>query len=370
MDRDQLALLLDTGGFLCYHPNRLSRAADVETPDAPLFDSPLLTNAVFFKEAVASDPTDGWEDYVIRTRAMIAFDEANARDGGASFPIDPETFESALEGWFGRKVAIVLSDHDRNVLGVLDRVPTFDPFLMLAQRAEMERERAIDPVFFSADPTTAEAVRAVAGERARRLVALAMGDTKGERLELTVDALIDAIWTCETNKRTGRLFASLGIPKSDVERVLFAWKGISYYDHLFREFGRDYAAFLVWLKGPESLPKDEKAIPQTEVRRLRSLRHRARRTMRDFYTHATDVLKQNETAYAALVERGDPVPFQKFLLAAPGLFQSLGLAIGGFGHAANAWKTMTNDGLRPTRKAAALDPFYRFVADLGVMHAG
>lgn len=369
MDRETLTYMLRSGRFLCYDPGNLDNAIRRRKTDAPLpdsqvmslFDSPYLTNAVFFKEAYADDS----DEFSVGTRAMIVFNENNALEGGASVSAQPDELQEALEKWYGGKIKIGLTLHDRNVLEVFCKTPTFDPFLLLAQRRDLERDRPVDSACFSVDAGTADDVRAIVNARASALVNLAMGDEINEkRIKATVNALEEAIWRCEANQRTGRLFQSLGVPMDKIDRILFAWKGIAYYEYLFRNFGADYADFLIWLRGPQSIPNNVGSIESRRAYRLQSLRRTAQTVMRGYYTHATEILKKHSDAYDALLGEGNPEPFQKFLLAAPKLFETLGLSIGSFGHASNAWKTLTNHGRRPNRNAEALEAFYRFISTL------
>lgn len=376
MDRETLAYMLKSGKFLCYNPGALdtrvqmavgedaaglTELKDTEDQPTPLFDSPFLTNAVFFKEA-SEDEHDGLS---VSTRAMFTFNEANAVEGGASVIARPDFLEAALLKWYGGKADIVFSDHDKNILDVFCTIPTFDPFLLLARRQDLERERGVDPDNFSVDIDTAGEVRSLINGRATSLVKLAMGDAKSpDKVTATIKALSESIWNCRADRRTGHLFKSLGIPKDRTSRILFAWKGVAYYEYLFQSFAEDYSDFLDWLRGPDSMPKDLGTVQNDRSFRIEHARKAAQVVMRRYYSHATEVLKKHNDAYDALLLDGNPEPFQKFLHDAPRLFETLGLCIGCFGHASNAWKTLTNNGRRRKRKANALEEFYRFINGL------
>ncbi len=361
MDRESLSYLLSSGKFLCYNPAGLDGRFEMNEPDKSLFDSPYLANAVFFKEAHADDN----DTVTISTRVLMVFNEKNVNEGGASVLAQPDALQESLKKWFGGKVPIAFSDHDRNILDVFCRTPTFDPFLLLSQRKDIEQARPVDPACFTVDTGTAEAVREIITIRASKLVELALQETdSAARLTATVQALEEAIWRCEANTRTGDLFRSLGVRHDQINRILFAWKGIAYYEYLFRSFAVDYQAFLAWLRSDESLPNDMKTIPSDRTVRLRGQRRVAQGIMRGYYQHATEILKKHSNAYRALIDQGNPEPFQKFLIAAPTLFETLGLSIGTFGHTSNAWKALTNQGRRPARNADALEGFYRFISDL------
>lgn len=392
MDRETLVYLLRSGKYLCYNPvaylefealaaeqqrsdslggttlpkpvSRDSAQSDGESDHSQqpgLFDSPYLGSAVFFKEAQVDE--DG--DFSASTRVLLPFNSDNTHEGGASTLADPDHFEKAMNKWLGGKVKVRLSPHDQNVLSVLNRIPTFDPFLMAARRSEVEQDRAVPSVYFDIESQTAEEVLGIITDRARALVTIALSDGVSQRrVDATIDAVKKSVWECKANQRTGRLFLSLGIPQDQIERILFAWKGIAYYEFLFRDFGKDFAHLLGWLGTAESQPNDAEMIDMQRLERVRRKRGMAQKVMRRYYAHATEILKRHQESYDALVKRGRPELFQKFLLAAPNLFETLGLSIGSFGHANNAWKTLTNNGRRPRRKAETLEPFFDFLGNL------
>ncbi|MDF1749417.1 MAG: hypothetical protein P1V34_11145 [Alphaproteobacteria bacterium] len=365
MDRESLRYLLSSGKFLCFNPAALEGRVDTSPASGsagpPLFDSPYLTNAVFFKESAI----DYNNNLSVQTRALLVFNENNAHEGGASVLAMPDLLEQGLIKWFGGKVPISLSLHDRNVLEVFCRTPTFDPFLLMARRSEVEQVRAVDASWFSVDLGTAKSVRGIVTARAEKLVSLALDSPESDsRRAATVESLEQAVWLCEANEPAMDLFQSLGVQKAEVNRILFAWKGIAYYEYLFANFGRDYKNFLNWLRGDESLPNDIKTIPSDRTLRLKAQRRNAQTVMRGYYNHATEILTKQNQSDNALVSDGDPQPFQKFLLAAPNLFETLGMAIGAFAHTSNAWKSLTNDGRRETRGADALEGLFRFIINL------
>jgi len=396
MDKDDLDRLLNSGKFLCFKPTSLKpRVAAAETeederkaqappagePAPELFDGALLQNAVYFKET----GVDEGGDLETETRIMLSFDAGDPMQGGVSTPADVNRLLPTLKKWYGGGGDIDLSDHDRAVLTVLCRAPTFDPFILMSYRGELEVSRPIHPAYFEVDEPTSRGVQKVIESRASRLVKLALAMEEnldapaGEggapshaqpdeallnRQRSVTHALTEAIWTTTIGPQSKSLLQSFRIQEADMPRVLFAWKGISYYEFLFRGLAKEHKDFFRWLGAPDSLPRDAHQIPAEQVRALQERRQRSIQAIRQTYLRCANLLTRYEDAYEALTNRNDPKPFQRFLLAAPKLFQGLGASIGRFGHASNAWSVLTNKGRRMRLGFARLEPFYDFILSL------
>lgn len=405
MDKDDLDTLLSSGKFLCFKPAMLAPAviepegppsaarrqkpkeptpketARAEEPKPALFDLALLQQSIFFKESTADD--DG--EFETETRVMLSFDEKDPHQGGVSSPAQPDALLAALTKWYGGAGQVSFNDHDRMILDVLCRVPTFDPFILLAYRPDLERQRKVHNAYFEVDRPTSDGVQKVIERRAGRLVALAL------RMEETVDgdeadsssakprqndetlqarqrsitaSLADAIWSNRLDRQSKSLLQSFKIDEADMARVLFAWKGISYYEFLFNGLVKEHHDFFQWLGSTDSTPRDAHQIDPEKLKGMKTRREQAIRLIRQSYLRCAGVLQRYEDAYDALTARNDPKPFQRFLLAAPTLFEGLGTNIGRFGHASNAWGLLTNRGRRLRIGYDKLDPFFDFVLSL------
>ncbi|MBP5857247.1 hypothetical protein KAJ83_09525 [Marivibrio halodurans] len=404
MDKDDLETLLSSGKFLCFKPAILAppppeivalpaaarrrkpaRHDEAEDegesePGPALFDIALLQNSIFFKEST-DDGGDG--EFETQTRVMLAFDARDPLQGGVSSTAQPDKLLAALAKWYGGIGRIDLTDHDRAVLDVLCRVPTFDPFILLAFRPELERYRKIHTAYFEVDELTSLGVRKVIERRASRLVTLALrmeepvdtreankgrhprrDETFQSRQRSITASMTEAIWTTRLDKQSRSLLESFKIDEVEMERVLFAWKGISYYEFLFNGLLKEHHDFFRWLGSIDSLPRDAHQIDPETLAGMKQRREQSIKLIRRSYLRCATLLKRYEDAYEALTSRNDPTPFQRFLVAAPMLFEGLGTNIGRFGHAGNAWGALTNGGRRMRIAYDRLDPFYDFVVSL------
>jgi hypothetical protein len=393
MDKDDLTILLSSGKFLCFKPSTLAQAykapaqpegTDPGTgsengPPLALFDLDLLQKSIFFKETGLTDEGD----LATSTRVMLSFDENDALQGGVSSAAHPDLLIPALNKWYGGQGQIDLTPHDHAVLDCLCRVPTFDPFILLSYRETLESHRKVHPAYYDVDRVTSDGVKKVIDRRASRLVKLALGeeeemdvpqdpavetqaegDTLISRQRSISRSLVDAIWTSRVDDQTRSLLQSFRIADGDMRRVLFAWKGISYYEYIFNGLMRDHQDFFRWLGSSESQPRDGHQIDPGRLKDLAARRTKSIKAIRQSYVRCAGLLSRYEDAYGALTTDNNPKPFQGFLMAAPKLFTKLGVDIGRFGHASNGWAEMTNKGRRYRVSYDRLDVFYDFVLSL------
>ncbi len=383
MDRDTLSYLLKSGKYLCFNPLDVDdpgstvddrqpstnakaqdpiAESDVDVPETEeLFDSPLLRNSVFFKE-VATDNRTG--RLYTSTRILMAFNGANPYEGGPSFEAVPGYLDKYLSEYFGG-LSIQLTNHDKCVLEVFNRTPTFDPFMLLAQREYLQRFRSVGDRHFSVSASTSTEVRSIIAMKARQLVQLAASaGVNRDKINATVLALEDAIWLTQTNEGTSRVFNQMGIPLDQEDAILLAWKGISYYEYMLTEFRIDYRNMLKWLGSGDSFPSDIGLMGTNGTTDFHQLRQRAKVSLRNSYLKASDIMRNYQESYNTLVDGQNPKPFHTFLKNAPTHFEQIGMCVGSFGHVNNAWKSLTNYGNLQRPNAENLEKFYRFICDL------
>ena len=364
MDRESLNYLLGSGKYLCFNPLDLEgeEAEDTDSISNCLFDSSILENSVFFKEV--SEITSGGNFYS-STRVLLAFDTGKPDEGGPSFEVNPMSFEQVLYDWYGSADSTHLSEHDKNVLQVFTRSPTFDPFMLMAQRVHLERTRPIDDRYFAVNANASENVRSIISGKATQLVQLAVDSSfKKEQIETMVIALEDAIWFAKTNASTSQVFQTMGVPADQEDEVLIAWKGISYYEYMIQELAFDYKNMLSWFGSNDSIPNDIGLMSTSRFDSILSLRKDSKVILSDTYKTASSIIKSYHQSYGALIEKKDPKPFHQFLVKAPEHFSNLGSCVGVFGHANNAWKTLTNNGFLQKVNCESMEKFYRFVCNL------
>jgi hypothetical protein len=387
MNRYALTRLISSGRYLCFDVRRiygdLKAAAGQESLPLPetqsgpapvagaLFDLGALNHGIFFKEVLVDEDDD---EAFISTRAFFPYDEDNITDGGESTSVQPDRIARILRQKGALRKGEELSQHDLNVLRVMDELPTFDPFLLLSRRQELEVERSVASGYFEITEAEWEWIRRPIRGKVAQLVNRAFltgTPSKGSEAEnqslirsnaRMTETVVDSIWRGKPTESVAALMRSFRLDEHSIEKTLFSWKGVTYYEHLHDQNLDGMHAFADWLVSEDSKPADAAVIPSLTLDRCLSLRARARSAVRSSHKQSAGVLKLYREAFSRLVDGDDTGSFRDFLHDAPKHFVTLGATVGMLAHTVNAWRDMTRGGVQRRRNAEELTRFYDFVA--------
>lgn len=378
MNRRALKTLLSSGRFLCFDARAIyleisgGLGEGVSSKDK-LFDLTTLNLGIFFKEVTLDEDTD---DVQVSTRVYFPYNDEEVDAGGESTLADPDRVIRVLS----RRGAIpkdeTLSTHDITVLETLTGVPTFDPFLLLSQRREMEVERAVSSDYFQITETDWNQIRRPVLEKIGILVSKANSGNsmdvyeelvrsekdkvQDEGQRLMTSAVVDAIWRGEATEGSKSLIRSFRLNEDQTSQFLFAWKGINYYEFQYTRQQQLFYSFFEWLGSSTSLPRDLDSLPDSAIERFKFRRHRARVLIRSTHSTVLRIIRNYNKAFDLMLENNEPKQFREFLQNAPKNFLTVGLAIGVLSHTATAWKN-TTEGKKRGLKAVDLEPFYDFI---------
>jgi|GEM_PF-840442 hypothetical protein len=391
MNRRALQMLLRSGRFLCFDcrgPYEALKQKNAEEDDRTmvddgferqsasrgmLFDLARLNLGIFFKEVSYTDDRD---EVFVQTRVYFPYNDSDVSQGGESTSAEPDSIIRVLSKRGVIRESEAISAHDQRVLEVLSQLPTFDPFLLLSQRREMEVDRKISAGYFDITEEDWVMIRRPVMEKISILVSKANQDQRvdvfkqyiGEKVDeadearrLMTSAVIDSIWRGEATDGCRQLIKSFRLDEDNTAEILFAWKGINYYEYQYDKYQPRFIDFFRWLGSNESLPRDIDSLQASAVDRFNFRRDRARKLIRATHATVTKIIKDYNDSFAQLVDDDQPKHFQGFLAQAPKNFLTVGLAIGVLAHTATAWSDVTQEGRRPSIKAADLEPFYDFI---------
>lgn len=378
LDREGLRLLLNSGRFLCFNVKEISENLEAGKDSAAkrqmLFDNTLLNGGIFFKEIEHSEEDD---EIVVSTRVYFPFITEEADMGGQSIRATPDRLVRFLEkeGQGGAQRRS-LNDHDRAVLEVLETTPTFDPFLFLARRPELEVERPVSSAYMDISEQDWMRIRRPVMEKVSQLVrkaAIAAAGASGaskesaeakEMQQLMASSVIDAIWRGETSEGTRQLIRGFKLDEERTSEFLFAWKGVSYYEYQFMKRSELLNGFLRWIASNEmTTPADAQLLQLPHLERLRYRVKTGRTLLKRSYLALSQVLKDYNLAFDELVRADNPKKFREFLEVAPAAFLMIGTAIGMLTHSAVAWQNLTANGTKRV-KSASLEPFLDFLVSI------
>jgi hypothetical protein len=377
MNRRALKTLLRSGRFLCFDARMVylnlkeGLPAD-EAPKGKLFDLSTLNLGIFFKEVTLDDDE---EEVLVSTRVYFPYNDEEVDQGGESTSADPDRIVKVLAKRGAIKSDETLSGHDQRVLDILTKLPTFDPFLLLSQRRELEVERSISSGYFEITEADWMLIRRPVLEKISILVSKANSGSKmdvykeyiGEEHEeenegqrLMTGAVVDAIWRGEETDGSKSLIRSFRLDEAQTKQFLFAWKGINYYEFQYEKHKALFYEFFEWLGSANSMPKDRESLTDSAMERFSYRRDRARKLIRSTHATVMRIIRTYNEAFDEMVQKDDPRPFQAFLRDAPKNFLTVGLAIGVLAHTANAWQNVTGK-KHKALKAVDLEPFYDFI---------
>ena len=341
----------------------------------PLFDLGTLNLGIFFKEVAPSE--DDPEDVTVSTRVFFPYNDQDIMEGGESTSAAPSQVFDILSKRGAVKAGETFTPHDQKVLEVVTSLPTFDPFLLLSRRRELEEDRGVNGSYFEISEEDWANIRRPVMRRISMLVAKAntgtaidVYDQYQDRSEETAEdaqrrimtsAVVDSIWRGEASQGAKLLIKSFRLEEAETTRILFAWKGINYYEYQYQCYEAKLKRFYQWLGSADCTPKDITSMETSAIERFKFRRDRARKLIRATHLKVTKILTDYNAAFDALIDRDSPAQFQTFLRGAPKSFTAVGLSIGVLAHTANAFMDLTSEGNKPLQKAAALEPFFDFI---------
>lgn len=309
-------------------------AANANNPEhgaRPLFVSPTINRSILLKHRVRADNSYVLgDDRAVATKIIIPFDPADLKAGGRSFFVGQKGFRDMLRevGQYGGEAGM---ERDIEVLRLINRVPSLDPFLL----REQLRGRSIGCAnsYFQINPADQERMHAYVSFEVHRLIRLAMGGT-GEEQNGYTTKLVSALLSSEVDGKLEPLRETLAMQPDDFREGVFSWRGFLYYKWSMDELWPQIVTVLREVKQVEpigAVGSEARAfLAQSQTMVLQHVREGglAVRKILGVYDGAFDALVSNET----------PTTFRDFLLEAPHLFIDLGEKMGAISHIVSFWR--------------------------------
>jgi hypothetical protein len=307
--------------------NRRCRA-DPSYAAKPFFDNQTLNKALFLKHRVRRNERELFFDgRRTATKVIVPIDGKDLKLGGRFAFVDQINFENMMSDLLGDTW---LADRaDRELLSLIDKLPSLDPFLL----REQLRRNGRDPArcYFEISDSDMSRMFKFVEREVQKLDDLcfqnAGEDDGGRGARLTKKILSSTVDT-----ETEPLRITLRLERRDFQEGVFCWKGFLYYkwslNDLLVDAARVAAAVTeVKVRGP--------ADAETLI-----YLGRARKTLQSAILAALEAarkaLRFYDNAFAGLVD-GQPQAFRDFLLSAPSMFCELGERLGAINHIVSFW---------------------------------
>ena len=193
----------------------------------PFFLNSGLGKAIFVKHNLRPEEFDLFDGHsVVETKVIVPFDKTRLELGGRSFFLGERAAKDTLRGMF--KINPDARDpqtvRDMKVLRVLNKVPSFDAFVL--REALRTASLKIDQRYFSASyheiKNATDAIYSDIGP----LVKAALGKSASSD---ELERFVEEVWNVDEEGKQNRFFEALRIPRSEWPEIVFAWKALLYY---------------------------------------------------------------------------------------------------------------------------------------------
>jgi hypothetical protein len=297
----------------------------------PLFQSPVLNNAIILKHRLRADEVDLFTPRRLQaTKIIIPFERTNLKAGGQSMFIDQRGFEQLLEEVGHYKNSADMK-RDLFVLRIIDHVSSLDPFLL----REQMRSNAIDadPTYFEISGADQARMFDYTAAEIGRLTALVDGRS-AEKAAMDTSRMVSALLSSEVNERLEPLRATLKIGPEEFREGVFSWRGFIFYKWSLSHFWPNLIKCLREVKSIAPIGRVEAAqsafFSKSRIGILQGTKYNSDKVRK--------ILSVYDDAYASLIDRHDPGEFRDFLLSAPKLFLEIGEKMGSIIHLTSFWQ--------------------------------
>ena len=303
-------------------------AADPATLTPPFFDHPLLNRGIILKHRIRPNEAEAF--LTIRqnaTKIMLPIDPNDLRLGAHYFFMGQRDFDDVTAHVFGN--ALAHGQHDRQVLDLIDALPSLDPFLL----REHLRRHGFEPAraYFNISDADLERMHAYVEAEITPLVAMSFKAELGSKAAAA--KLVNKILSSNAPDDLGPLRGVLMLDEKEFLDGIFAWRGFLYYKWVLESLHRRTAAVTaaIELVQPRG-PRDPECTAY-----IGPARNRICVAVQKTLASIGEMLSVYDRAYQGLTEKGNPAGFRDFLLTAPAMFTNLGEQLGAVQHIVSYW---------------------------------
>jgi hypothetical protein len=305
------------------------RRLDPEHGDKPFFRDATLNKSIFLKHRLRRNERElFFDNRRTATKIIIPIDGAELKLGGRFAFIDQINFERMLTDFLGE--GWLRDGADRQLLTVIDAMPSLDPFLL----REQLRRHGRDPArcYFEISDSDMKRMFRFVEREIQKLIELCYHGSRDGYDERLGSRLVAKILSSTVDAETEPLRLTLRLDKREYQEGVFCWKGFLYYKWTLTDVLGDVAR----VADAVGEVKPRGALDQETKAAIAKARVTLKAAILDALDSARKALRVYDTAFASLID-GKPQSFRDFLLAAPSMFWDLGERLGAVNHIVSFW---------------------------------
>lgn len=302
---------------------------DPDLVQAPMFENKLLNRSIILKHRLRANEQDIFEEpRTTVTKVLVPIDENDLKLGARVLFIGQKDYDAIGEAVFGKDLKP--GARDRQVLELMDVLPSLDPFLL----REHLREHGFEPArsYFGISDADVERMLDYVRDEITPLVKLSAGTGKGSFGHAA--RLVNKLLSNASDSGFEPLKETFKLSDQEYLDGMFSWRGFLYYKWVLSDLMRPIVQVIreidqIQPRGVRE-PEASAYLPGARAR-LHDCIGRA-------ISNVQTLLQVYDTAYASLTQDGKPLAFLDFLLSAPSMFMRLGEQLGALQHVASFWR--------------------------------
>lgn len=289
--------------------------------DRPFFLTPELNSSLLVKHRLRRNEYDAFRiPRQVATKVLVPIDRRDLKTGGRYVFVGQINYEQTMAEVFG-----ITTEHpDFTTLGIIDRLPSLDPFLLREQLAQAGLTPA--PCYFSISESDLQQMLDFVKIEISPLMQLSLGSIPSgprsiERMALKIISSTPADWA-------DALGQTLRLRPDEYQECLFCWRGLLYYKWVMDRIMKQIVSVFEKIATLKPVGPLESQTREYITRSQSALRLEIAQNCLEIMITLTDY----DLAYRQFTKNGNPAGFRKFLLDAPQLFARLGEQIGALQH--------------------------------------
>lgn len=332
---------LDIGSSRVFNCNDIARKLEhKKLEDRYFFKNASMNTLVLIKEPLIDDRVEPHPSgFAVGTKLYIPYNDANVYEGGRSVFCHSRSLMDVLNqhfGFDGAKAPKEDIDRDLKVLGILDKLPSLDVFLM---RDALELEGLqVNAHYFEIEEAQRQAIQEFIRGKIEPLVRAAYGSDHSVVEKVT--QLVDKIWEAKDTVALDNLIKAFRFPADEAPTIFASWKGIIFYCYEYDRTRESREAFARWLKDGA---QERELVPKAKHDYIDQTRRGVIERLRDHWKDVEASAKEYDAVYAKFVESSDPGNFVTFLRGAKSVYWRMGDSLSKMSHAVNCWDIMTRN---------------------------
>ena len=294
----------------------------------PLFENRILNRAIIMKYAPRpGELFEHVERRIKSTKVMFPLDRNDLSLGSFSGMVGQKDFSRVMSRHLGGPEH--LSERDEKVLGLIDQLPTLDPFLLYALLKSSGVE--VCHVYFQLTEVDRTAIQQEMAQAFTPLVLLCF--PAGGYDDRAAATFIDKILNFEESPEIDSLRAAFKLGPELFSAALFAWRGLIYYKWKTQRLDADLDAALAKMTALK-LAVSGQAADRAERARAKIIKMAAAAAAR-----VREINVRYDSAFADFVQERQADRFRQFLINAPSLFLICGQSMAIVEHIINFVET-------------------------------